>query len=158
MGREASCIDELGLLKLIRMSDQDLKTLALGTDLTLLGLNLNSPDVLFPSFQSPWADAPLRPKEPPFQLYVNNFFCVGLQQLSGGWCSRVDHPQATLTSIRVAAHSLTCVPFFSNVVNVAEGPRVTKYRPTCRLFQPEWRSNSCRMKRYFMHFIQCPGM
>ena len=58
----------LGLLKLIRMSDQDLKTLALGTDLTLLGLNLNSPDVLFPSFQSPWADTPLRPKEPPFQL------------------------------------------------------------------------------------------
>lgn len=58
----------LGLLQLIRMSDQDLKTLALGTDLTLLGLNLNSPDVLFPSFQSPWAEAPMRPKEPAYNL------------------------------------------------------------------------------------------
>eukprot|EP00039_Didymoeca_costata_P030137 m.28031 g.28031 ORF g.28031 m.28031 type:complete len:409 (-) comp7965_c0_seq3:57-1283(-) len=58
----------LGLLNIIRTPDHDLKTLALGTDLTTLGLNLNSPDVLFPSFQSPWADTPLRPKEPPFQL------------------------------------------------------------------------------------------
>ena len=33
-----------GLLNVIRMTDQDLNTLALGTDLTLLGLNLNSPE------------------------------------------------------------------------------------------------------------------
>lgn len=58
----------LGLLNVIRTPDQDLKTLQLGIDLTTLGLNLNSPDVLFPSFQSPWADAPLPPKEPPFKL------------------------------------------------------------------------------------------
>lgn len=31
-----------GLLKIIRMTDQDLVTLALGTDLTTLGLDLNS--------------------------------------------------------------------------------------------------------------------
>ncbi len=34
----------LGLLSVIRMTDQDLNTLALGTDLTTLGLNLNSPE------------------------------------------------------------------------------------------------------------------
>lgn len=33
-----------GLLTVIRMTDQDLNTLALGTDLTTLGLNLNSPE------------------------------------------------------------------------------------------------------------------
>jgi hypothetical protein len=34
----------LGLLSVIRMTDPDLNTLALGTDLTTLGLNLNSPE------------------------------------------------------------------------------------------------------------------
>ena len=32
----------MGLLGVIRMTDQDLNTLALGCDLTTLGLNLNS--------------------------------------------------------------------------------------------------------------------
>ena len=36
----------LGLLSVIRMTDPDLNTLALGTDLTTLGLNLNSPEYL----------------------------------------------------------------------------------------------------------------
>ena len=48
----------LGLLSVIRMSDPDLTTLALGTDLTTLGLNLNSADSLWKTFASPWADAP----------------------------------------------------------------------------------------------------
>jgi len=34
----------LGLLSVIRMTDPDLNILALGTDLTTLGLNLNSPE------------------------------------------------------------------------------------------------------------------
>lgn len=34
----------LGLLHVIRMTDADLNTLALGLDLTTLGLNLNSPE------------------------------------------------------------------------------------------------------------------
>jgi len=52
----------LGLLSAIRMSDVDLSTLALGTDLTTLGLNLNSPEPLYKTFGSPWADAPCRPE------------------------------------------------------------------------------------------------
>ena len=47
----------LGLLGVIRMSDADLTTLALGPDLTTLGLNLNSPGSLYKSFASPWSDA-----------------------------------------------------------------------------------------------------
>ena len=48
----------LGLLSVIKMTDQDLNTLALGLDLTTLGLNLNSPDYLYTTFNSPWSDEP----------------------------------------------------------------------------------------------------
>ena len=58
----------LGLLRIIQLPDPDLKMLALGTDLTTLGLNLGTPDHLFPTFQSPWQDGPLKPSEPAFTL------------------------------------------------------------------------------------------
>ena len=51
----------LGLLPVIRMADHDLSALALGSDLTSLGLNLTSPDVLYPKFVSPWAEGPPLP-------------------------------------------------------------------------------------------------
>ncbi|KAG9129606.1 hypothetical protein Leryth_014450 [Lithospermum erythrorhizon] len=46
----------LGLLSVIRMSDPDLTSLALGIDLTTLGLNLNSTENLHKTFGSPWSD------------------------------------------------------------------------------------------------------
>ncbi|XVE79660.1 hypothetical protein DITRI_Ditri14bG0076000 [Diplodiscus trichospermus] len=46
----------LGLLSVIRMSDPDLTSLALGIDLTTLGLNLNSSENLHKTFGSPWSD------------------------------------------------------------------------------------------------------
>ena len=57
----------MGLLNVIRASDQDLNTLALGTDLTTLGLNLNSSECLYATFASPWADAPAQ-RDPEFSL------------------------------------------------------------------------------------------
>ena len=42
MPKDADRFGLLGLLSVIRMTDPDLNTLALGTDLTTLGLNLNS--------------------------------------------------------------------------------------------------------------------
>mmetsp|Transcript_85884 Transcript_85884/g.270684 ORF Transcript_85884/g.270684 Transcript_85884/m.270684 type:complete len:429 (+) Transcript_85884:53-1339(+) len=57
----------LGILKVIRMTDPDLNTLALGMDLTTLGLNLNSPECLYTTFASPWSDTPAR-KDPKFYL------------------------------------------------------------------------------------------
>jgi CCR4-NOT transcription complex subunit 2 len=42
-----------GLLSVIRMTDPDLNTLALGTDLTTLGLNLNSTEVMRHAFCCP---------------------------------------------------------------------------------------------------------
>ncbi|KAJ1472401.1 hypothetical protein T484DRAFT_1840503 [Baffinella frigidus] len=42
----------LGLMGVIRMMDENLTTLALGTDLTTLGLNLNASDNLYETFQA----------------------------------------------------------------------------------------------------------
>ncbi|GAB4855218.1 Probable NOT transcription complex subunit vip2 [Ancistrocladus abbreviatus] len=46
----------LGLLSVVRMSDPDLTSLALGIDLTTLGLNLNSSKNLHKTFGSLWSD------------------------------------------------------------------------------------------------------
>lgn len=57
----------LGLLGVIRMSDADRNALALGSDLTTLGLNLNSSEHLYSTFAGPWSDAPTT-REPQYQL------------------------------------------------------------------------------------------
>ena len=57
----------LGLLSVIRMTDDDRNRLALGSDLTVLGLNLNSPDALYSTFGGPFSDKPAT-KEPHYQL------------------------------------------------------------------------------------------
>uniref|UniRef100_A0A7S3JSH1 NOT2/NOT3/NOT5 C-terminal domain-containing protein n=1 Tax=Aureoumbra lagunensis TaxID=44058 RepID=A0A7S3JSH1_9STRA len=57
----------MGLLDVIRMTNADLNTLALGSDLTTLGLNLNSSECLYSTFASPWSQEPTR-REPQFSL------------------------------------------------------------------------------------------
>ncbi|XP_067674085.1 CCR4-NOT transcription complex subunit 2-like isoform X1 [Haliotis asinina] len=69
----------VGLLTFIRASENDpnLVALAPGIDLTTLGLNLNSPENLYSTFQSPWADAPCRPQDIDFHVpaeYLTNIF------------------------------------------------------------------------------------
>jgi len=49
------------------MTDADRNRLALGSDLTVLGLNLNSTDVLYSTFGGPFSDKPAT-KEPHYQL------------------------------------------------------------------------------------------
>ncbi|KAI9475936.1 MAG: hypothetical protein EXX96DRAFT_575187 [Benjaminiella poitrasii] len=46
----------LGLLGVIRMTDPDRSMLALGSDLTTLGLDLNTSDSIYSTFISPWSD------------------------------------------------------------------------------------------------------
>ncbi|KAK7084383.1 CCR4-NOT transcription complex subunit 2 [Halocaridina rubra] len=55
----------VGLLTFIRAAETDhgLVSLALGSDLTTLGLNLNSPENLYPNFGGPWAETPCRPQD-----------------------------------------------------------------------------------------------
>ncbi|CAN6884026.1 unnamed protein product [Brassica oleracea] len=57
----------LGLLSVIKMSDPDLTSLALGIDLTSLGLNLNSTENLHKTFASPWSNEPSK-DDPEFSV------------------------------------------------------------------------------------------
>ncbi|GER43309.1 CCR4-NOT transcription complex subunit [Striga asiatica] len=50
----------LGLLSIIKMVNPALTSLALGIDLTTLGMNLNSSETLHKKFASPWSDEPVR--------------------------------------------------------------------------------------------------
>ena len=53
--------------QLLRLNDPDLTMLALGTDLTSLGLNLNSSENLHKHFVSTLSDTPIKP-EPEYEL------------------------------------------------------------------------------------------
>ncbi|KAL1622141.1 transcriptional regulator [Diplodia seriata] len=59
-----------GLLAMIPPDSQDHSSLAVGQDLTVLGLDLNRPDnsPLYPTFGSPFAEAGSRPVIPDFSL------------------------------------------------------------------------------------------
>ncbi|KAJ4955815.1 hypothetical protein NE237_012598 [Protea cynaroides] len=50
----------LGLLSVIKLSNPELNSLALGTDLTTLGLNLSSANDIHKKFASPWSDEPAK--------------------------------------------------------------------------------------------------
>ncbi|XP_043484773.1 CCR4-NOT transcription complex subunit 2 isoform X1 [Leptopilina heterotoma] len=60
----------VGLLTFIRASETDpnLVSLALGQDLTALGLNLNSPENLYQNFGGPWAETSCRPQDIDFHV------------------------------------------------------------------------------------------
>lgn len=61
----------LGLLSVIRMTDADRNALALGSDLTMLGLNLGTVDNIYSTFSSPWSDAS-KAKEPHYQVRLSS--------------------------------------------------------------------------------------
>jgi hypothetical protein len=56
-----------GLLDLIRLKEPGPASLALGFDLTTLGLSLNSQDNLYKTFGSPWSNEPDK-GEPDYQI------------------------------------------------------------------------------------------
>jgi CCR4-NOT transcription complex subunit 2 len=69
----------VGLLTFIRAAELDPNLVALvpGIDLTTLGLNLNSTDNLYSTFQSPWAEAPCRPQDIDYNVpaeYLTNVY------------------------------------------------------------------------------------
>ncbi|MCJ1421366.1 hypothetical protein MMC32_007729 [Xylographa parallela] len=57
-----------GLLETIRSDNPDVSGLAIGQDLTSLGLDLNSQEPLHPTFGGPFAQFPTRPLQPDFTL------------------------------------------------------------------------------------------
>lgn len=62
----------VGLLTFIRAAETDpnLVALALGSDLTTLGLNLNSAESLHPNFGGPYAESPCRPQDIDFHVPI----------------------------------------------------------------------------------------
>lgn len=59
----------LGLLSVVRMTDADRNRLALGSDLTVYGLNLNSLDNVHSTFGGPFSDKPAL-REPHYQVRI----------------------------------------------------------------------------------------
>ncbi|CAO3679540.1 unnamed protein product [Rhizopus stolonifer] len=60
-GKPADPYGLLGLLGVIRMTDPNRSMLALGSDLTTLGLDLNTEDSIYSTFISPWSDTQTLP-------------------------------------------------------------------------------------------------
>jgi hypothetical protein len=58
----------LGLLGVIRMTDADRNALALGSDLTMLGLSLGSSEQIYSTFASPFSESTSATKEPHYQV------------------------------------------------------------------------------------------
>lgn len=58
----------LGLLAVIRMTDADRNALALGSDLTMLGLSLGSSEQIYSTFASPFSESTASTKEPHYQV------------------------------------------------------------------------------------------
>ena len=58
----------LGLLGVIRMTDADRNALALGSDLTMLGLSLGSSEQIYNTFASPFSESTASTKEPHYQV------------------------------------------------------------------------------------------
>ncbi len=69
----------LGLLGVIRMTDADRNALALGSDLTMLGLSLGSSEQIYSTFASPFTESTASTKEPHYQVSTTiiqiNFHC-----------------------------------------------------------------------------------
>jgi CCR4-NOT transcription complex subunit 2 len=66
----------LGLLGVIRMTDADRNALALGSDLTMLGLSLGSSEQIYSTFASPFSESTSATKEPHYQ--VRNTADIGI--------------------------------------------------------------------------------
>lgn len=84
----------LGLLNVIKMSDPVLTSLALGIDLTTLGLNLNSRDNLHKTFASPWSDGPAK----------------GDPEYSLPQCYVQPAPKLQVSGLKIFGESYNCCP------------------------------------------------
>ncbi len=65
----------LGLLGVIRMTDADRNALALGSDLTMLGLNLGSSEHIYNTFSGPYTESSGNTKEPHYQVCITTLSC-----------------------------------------------------------------------------------
>uniref|UniRef100_A0A3P9IN44 CCR4-NOT transcription complex subunit 2 n=1 Tax=Oryzias latipes TaxID=8090 RepID=A0A3P9IN44_ORYLA len=128
----------IGLLTFIRAAETDpgMVHLALGSDLTTLGLNLNSPENLYPKFASPWASAPCRPQDIDFHVpseYLTNI-----------------HIRDKLASIKLARYGEDLL-FYLYYMN---GGDLLQILAAVELFNRDWRYH----KEERVWITRAPGM
>ncbi|XP_048448607.1 CCR4-NOT transcription complex subunit 2, partial [Rhincodon typus] len=128
----------IGLLTFIRAAETDpgMVHLALGSDLTTLGLNLNSPENLYPKFASPWASAPCRPQDIDFHVpseYLTNI-----------------HIRDKLAAIKLARYGEDLL-FYLYYMN---GGDVLQLLAAVELFNRDWRYH----KEERVWITRAPGM
>ncbi|XP_072915774.1 CCR4-NOT transcription complex subunit 2 isoform X1 [Hemitrygon akajei] len=128
----------IGLLTFIRAAETDpgMVHLALGSDLTTLGLNLNSPENLYPKFASPWASAPCRPQDIDFHVpseYLTNI-----------------HIRDKLATIKLARYGEDLL-FYLYYMN---GGDVLQLLAAVELFNRDWRYH----KEERVWITRAPGM
>lgn len=90
----------IGLLTFIRAAETDpnLVSLALGADLTTLGLNLNSEVNLYPTFGGPWAETPCRAQD--IDFHVPHEYLTNQAIRSGIECRELVHAISSSTLIK----------------------------------------------------------
>ncbi|XP_070128069.1 CCR4-NOT transcription complex subunit 2 isoform X8 [Equus przewalskii] len=128
----------IGLLTFIRAAETDpgMVHLALGSDLTTLGLNLNSPENLYPKFASPWASSPCRPQDIDFHVpseYLTNI-----------------HIRDKLAAIKLARYGEDLL-FYLYYMN---GGDVLQLLAAVELFNRDWRYH----KEERVWITRAPGM
>ncbi|KAG5830529.1 hypothetical protein ANANG_G00311620 [Anguilla anguilla] len=128
----------IGLLTFIRAAETDpgMVHLALGSDLTTLGLNLNSPENLYPKFASPWASAPCRPQDIDFHVpseYLTNI-----------------HIRDKLAAIKLSRHGEDLL-FYLYYMN---GGDLLQLLAAVELFNRDWRYH----KEERVWITRAPGM
>uniref|UniRef100_H2RY39 CCR4-NOT transcription complex subunit 2 n=1 Tax=Takifugu rubripes TaxID=31033 RepID=H2RY39_TAKRU len=128
----------IGLLTFIRAAETDpgMVHLALGSDLTTLGLNLNSPENLYPKFASPWASSPCRPQDIDFHVpseYLTNI-----------------HIRDKLAAIKLSRYGEDLL-FYLYYMN---GGDLLQLLATVELFNRDWRYH----KEERVWITRAPGM
>uniref|UniRef100_H3AE57 CCR4-NOT transcription complex subunit 2 n=2 Tax=Latimeria chalumnae TaxID=7897 RepID=H3AE57_LATCH len=128
----------IGLLTFIRAAETEpgMVHLALGSDLTTLGLNLNSPENLYPKFASPWASSPCRPQDIDFHVpseYLTNI-----------------HIRDKLAAIKLARYGEDLL-FYLYYMN---GGDVLQLLAAVELFNRDWRYH----KEERVWITRAPGM
>ncbi|XP_049782337.1 CCR4-NOT transcription complex subunit 2 isoform X1 [Schistocerca cancellata] len=128
----------VGLLTFIRAAETDpnLVSLALGQDLTALGLNLNSPDNLYPNFGGPWAETPCRPQDIDFHVPPEYLINPNIRDKLGP------------VKLNRYKDDLLFYMFYTNIGDVAQLAAATE------LYNREWRYHTEEK----VWITQAPGM
>ena len=132
----------VGLLTFIRAAETDpnLVSLALGQDLTALGLNLNSPDNLYPTFGGPWAEYPCRPQDIDFHVPPEYLINHAIRWLTRAFIQSTNNSvcRDKLASMKLSRYKddLLFFMFYNNVGDVLQLAAASELWVFCSVEDP----------------------